>query len=196
MKEMSSSPPLPCKFATTGCPLTLRRTAKLEHEELCKFQPYSCPCPGTPCRWQGSLDAVVPHLKQQHKSITTLQGKDILFTAAGVDLPGTINWVMVQSCFGFHFLLVLEKRERPREHQQFFALVLLIGTRKQAKKFVYRLELSKSSRLLAWEASPRSILEGVASVITNTDCLVFDKATARLFAENGNLDINVSICYT
>ena len=37
-------------------------------------RPYSCPCPGASCKWQGSLDQVMPHLMAQHKSITTLQG--------------------------------------------------------------------------------------------------------------------------
>ena len=36
----------------------------------------------------------------------------------------------MQSCFGHHFMLVLEKQE-----QQFFAIVQLIGTRQQAEKF-------------------------------------------------------------
>lgn len=39
---------------------------------LCR--PYSCPCPGASCKWQGSLDEVMPHLVQMHKSITTLHG--------------------------------------------------------------------------------------------------------------------------
>lgn len=38
------------------------------------FRPYCCPCPGASCKWQGSLEMVMAHLMQQHKSITTLQG--------------------------------------------------------------------------------------------------------------------------
>ena len=43
---------------------------------LCCFlsRPYCCPCPGASCKWQGSLEQVMGHLMQQHKSITTLQG--------------------------------------------------------------------------------------------------------------------------
>lgn len=37
-------------------------------------RPYTCPCPGASCKWQGSLEQVMPHLMQSHKSITTLQG--------------------------------------------------------------------------------------------------------------------------
>ena len=49
---------------------------------------------------------------------------------------------MMQSCFGHHFMLVLEKQEKFDGHQQFFAIVQLIGTRKQAENFAYRLCLS------------------------------------------------------
>ena len=101
-------------------------------------RPYSCPCPGASCKWQGSLEQVMAHLMQVHKSITTLQGEDIVFLATDINLPGAVDWVMMQSCFGHHFMLVLEKQEKYDGHQQFFAIVQLIGTRKQAENFAYR----------------------------------------------------------
>eukprot|EP00069_Balaena_mysticetus_P000655 bmy_14739T0 len=181
------------KYATTGCSLTLHHTEKPEHEDICEYRPYSCPCPGASCKWQGSLEAVMSHLMHAHKSITTLQGEDIVFLATDINLPGAVDWVMMQSCFGHHFMLVLEKQEKYEGHQQFFAIVLLIGTRKQAENFAYRLELNGNRRRLTWEATPRSIHDGVSSAIMNSDCLVFDTAIAHLFADNGNLGINVTI---
>jgi hypothetical protein len=56
-----------------------------------------------------------------------------------------------------------------------------------------RLELNGHRRRLTWEATPRSIHEGVSSAILNSDCLVFDTSIAQLFADNGNLGINVTI---
>ena len=56
-------------------------------------------------------------------------------------MPGAVDWVMMQSCFGHHFMLVLEKQEKYDGHQQFFAIVQLIGTRKQAENFAYRYEM-------------------------------------------------------
>ncbi|XP_015679170.1 E3 ubiquitin-protein ligase SIAH2 [Protobothrops mucrosquamatus] len=180
-------------YATTGCSLTLHHTEKPDHEDICEYRPYSCPCPGASCKWQGSLEAVMSHLMHAHKSITTLQGEDIVFLATDINLPGAVDWVMMQSCFGHHFMLVLEKQEKYEGHQQFFAIVLLIGTRKQAENFAYRLELNGNRRRLTWEATPRSIHDGVAAAIMNSDCLVFDTAIAHLFADNGNLGINVTI---
>jgi len=71
-----------------------------------------------------------------------------------------------------------------------------IAACKQAQQFAYRLELNGHRRRLTWEATPRSIHEGVASAIQNSDCLVFDTAVAQMFSENGNLGINVTISQT
>ena len=48
----------PCKYSSGGCMVTLLHTEKIEHEETCEFRPYSCPCPGASCKWQGSLEQV------------------------------------------------------------------------------------------------------------------------------------------
>lgn len=133
------------------------------------------------------------HLMQQHKSITTLQGEDIVFLATDINLPGAVDWVMMQSCFGHNFMLVLEKQEKLEGQQMFYAIVQLIGTRKQAENFAYRLELNGHRRRLSWEATPRSIHDGVQSAIVASDCLVFDTNIAQLFADHGNLGINVTI---
>lgn len=86
-------------------------------------------------------------------------------------------------------MLVLEKQEKHENYQQFFAIVQLIGTRKQAEQFMYRLELTGQRRRLTWEATPRSIHDGVQQAISNCDCLVFDTSMATLFADSGNLGL-------
>lgn len=164
MEKVASNVMFPCKYSTSGCTVSLVHTEKADHEDACEFRPYSCPCPGASCKWQGSLEQVMPHLIMSHKSITTLQGitfvsfftfyifvtfyilffvypflgEDIVFLATDINLPGAVDWVMMQSCFGHHFMLVLEKQEKYDGHQQFFAIVQLIGSRKQAENFAYR----------------------------------------------------------
>ena len=61
-----------------------------------------------------------------------------IFSCIHLPCAGAVDWVMMQSCFGHHFMLVLEKQEKFDGHQQFFAIVQLIGTRKQAENFAYR----------------------------------------------------------
>lgn len=66
MEKVASAVLFPCKYATTGCSLTLHHTEKPEHEDICEYRPYSCPCPGASCKWQGSLEAVMSHLMHAH----------------------------------------------------------------------------------------------------------------------------------
>ncbi|CAG2110997.1 unnamed protein product [Medioppia subpectinata] len=193
MEKLASTMMFPCKYSQSGCAAQLLYTDKPDHEDSCEYKPYSCPCPGSSCKWYGPLEQVMNHLMLQHKSITTLQGEDIVFLATDINLSGAVDWVMIQSCYSHHFMLVLEKQEKFHGHQQFFAVVQLIGSHKQADSFIYRLELNGHRRRLTWEATPRSIHEGVQSAINTSDCLVFDTHIAQLFADNGNLGINVTI---
>lgn len=74
MEKVASTVLFPCKFSTSGCQVSMLHTDKGDHEEVCEYRPYSCPCPGASCKWQGALEQVMPHLLNQHRSITTLQG--------------------------------------------------------------------------------------------------------------------------
>lgn len=203
----------PCKYNFNGCQWRSYWFKKREHEESCDFISYSCPCPGTACKWTGLLPQVMPHLSEQHKSITTLNGEDIVFLATDINLKGAVDWVMIQSCFNHHFLLVLEKQELKTGQQQFYAIVQLIGSQTEAAKFRYKLELNSTIegqvKRLQWEAMPRSILGGIQNAISTHDCLAFDAKTAQHFlspiqkekeVKNGtrenqgeNLGINVTI---
>ena len=55
-----------------------------------------------------------------------LQGADIVVLAKYVALPGAVSWVMMQRCFGSHFMLVLEKQEKVDGRVQFFACNLTL----------------------------------------------------------------------
>lgn len=52
-------------------------------------------------------------------------------------LPDTVDWVMMQSCFSFLVRPVLEKWEKCGGHGQFFAVVQLVGTCRQAEGFTH-----------------------------------------------------------
>jgi E3 ubiquitin-protein ligase SIAH1 len=128
-----------------------------------------------------------------HGLIAALEDEDIKLSAPDINLPGPVTWVDMLSRFGHHFIVVLDKPKASDGHQQFFATVQLIGTRKQAENLVYRLELNGQRRRMTWEATPRSIHEGISSAIMNSDCLVLNACTAQLLADKGKLSFNVSI---
>jgi len=70
--------------------------------------------------------------------LRSLTGEDIVFLATDISLSGAVDWVMLQTCFGYHFMLVLEKQERSEGQHMFYTVVQIIGTRKQADNFAYR----------------------------------------------------------
>jgi len=84
-------------------------------------------------------------------------GEDIVFLATDINLPGAVDWVMMQCCFDKYFILVLEKQEKHDGHQQFFAVVQLIGAAKDAEEF--RLVLGLCGLLGRWKGV-KSMLEG------------------------------------
>jgi len=59
---------------------------------------------------------------------------------------------------------------------------------------MHRLEVKKGRRRLAWEGTPHSIQTGTQTIVSSGECLVFNSHTAALFADGGNLAINVTIC--
>ena len=61
------------------------------------YRPYCCPCPGASCKWQGNLEQVMPHLMQQHKSITTLQGLYFATQLNHVIQKWTVNVILIMS---------------------------------------------------------------------------------------------------
>ena len=66
------------------------------------------------------------------------QGEGTVSFATDVSPPGAAAWVVMPSCFRVHFMSVLEKQEKYVRHQQFLAIIQLIGTRKQAENCAYQ----------------------------------------------------------
>ncbi|XP_044570498.1 probable E3 ubiquitin-protein ligase sinah [Drosophila ananassae] len=192
MEKVASKLIFPCKHSHCGCRIRLSYADKKNHEEDCEFRPYFCPYPDDKCVWQGPLKDVYQHLVSTHENVITMEGNDIIFLATNVNLEGALDWTMVQSCHGRHFLLSLEKIHLGEGCQQYFAACRMIGTMRDAAEFVYNISLEANNRTLRWQSKPRSIRESFVS-FTNADFLVLNKSTVELFSEEGNLALNVVI---
>lgn len=46
MEKLAPTLLFSCKYSSAGCTKSLPYNNKPEHEELCEFKPYVCPCPG------------------------------------------------------------------------------------------------------------------------------------------------------
>ncbi|XP_052844472.1 probable E3 ubiquitin-protein ligase sinah [Drosophila gunungcola] len=192
MEKVASKLIFPCKHSHSGCLARLSYAEKRSHEEDCDCRPYFCPYPDDKCVWQGPLSAVYQHLVSTHENVITMEGNDIIFLATNVNLEGALDWTMVQSCHGRHFLLSLEKINLAEGCQQYFTACRMIGTMRDSADFVYNISLEANNRTLRWQSKPRSIRESFVS-FTHADFLVLNKSTVELFSEDGNLALNVVI---
>lgn len=192
MEKVASKLIFPCKHTCFGCRQRLTYGEKRNHEEDCEFRPYFCPYPDEKCVWQGALKDVYRHLVSAHDNVITMDGCDIIFLATNVNLEGALDWTMIQSCHGRHFLLSLEKVSLGEGCQQYFAACRMIGSMRDAVDFVYNITLDANNRTLKWQSKPRSIRESFVT-FTNADFLVLNKSTVEQFCEDGNLALNVII---
>lgn len=85
------------------------------------------------CGIQGSLDNVMDHLQNSHRTIEMYGGNNIFLMFTDINLAGDIYWATIHSCFNHYFLLHLKKR-----NTEFFAIVQLIGSPQQAGQFKYK----------------------------------------------------------
>src|SRR6218665_457274 len=46
MEKLASTLMFPCKYASAGCTTSPFIKDKSEHEQVCAFKAYECPCPG------------------------------------------------------------------------------------------------------------------------------------------------------
>lgn len=192
MEKVGSKLIFPCKHACYGCRQRLSYTDKKAHEEDCEHRPYFCPYPDEKCVWQGALKDVYKHFVSTHQNVITMEGTDIIFLATNVNQVGALDWTMIQSCHGRHFLLSLEKVQLGEGCQQYFAACRMIGTMRDAADFDYLISLESNNRTLKWKSKPRSIRESFVTY-TNADFLVLNKSTVELFSEDGNLALNIVI---
>ena len=155
-----------------------------DHDDTCAHRTYSCPFPS--CELSGRLEQVCKHLIDKHESATT-DGEESLLLYQ--DISGYFHYLNIMRCYEHIFLVRLVKTDMIPGNQQFMAFVQLIGSRKEALKFVYRLELNGHRSRLTFEGITRSVREDLQSAFYSKECLVFGEQ----FVDNGKLTIKVRI---
>ncbi|EDV28832.1 E3 ubiquitin-protein ligase SIAH2 [Trichoplax sp. H2] len=190
MEKLARTLVFPCKFRQSGCQLCFSPDERKIHEDSCPFRIYSCPFPIT-CRWQGSLDSVVSHIVNSHKTVPMQDGEDVVFSF--VITSEVTVWAMIQKCHDQHFLVLVRKIEMSHYIYQLYALVQVIAPKSIARNFAYVLTLKDEQRRLALESSPISINDCIDDAIAVRDCLSVDFVTAKSFSQDGNIRLLVAI---
>ena len=179
MEQVASNMIFPCKYATSGCPITMFPKDKERHEDICEHRLYSCPIPligMVRCKWQGSMEQVMAH-GLAHIVYELKKCKNISYSKECrciLEYPHSYgSSIHVQSCFDHHFLLVVKRTKKNDGRVQLVACVWLIGTPKQAENFTYRVELSGNEWEMTREApTPSFFRKSFVSIISKSDCIV------------------------
>jgi len=67
LEKVAESMELPCRYQNLGCHDIFSYHSKLKHEQNCQFRPYSCPYAGSECSMMCDIQALMNHLKDDHK---------------------------------------------------------------------------------------------------------------------------------
>lgn len=106
--------------------------------------------------------------------------------------PEAFCWLAIQTCLGRDFVVMLKKGASRASCNCYYAVVLLVGSSEDAKRFVYRLHLYGANHRLSWEARTPSLFFH-AETFRCGDGLVFGQGTAKRLCNGDDLNIDVAI---
>lgn len=145
----------PCKYHIMGCKETHEITLKRQHEEHCKFRPYSCPY-SEECNFKGNIPTLMLHLKDVHCS--NIYNLTISKHVDNPTSPGSKS--AVYDYFGNHFFLSLEKVCFESNNHDYLVSMAFMGEYDEGKGFRCKLEIGNEENKLSWEGVPLSIRQG------------------------------------
>ncbi|KAH6919929.1 hypothetical protein HPB50_029082 [Hyalomma asiaticum] len=143
------------------------------------------------CTWEGRPEVFVDHLLRSYASFPRLHGDNVVVTATGFDRPEAFTWLAIQSCLGRDFLVML-KKGRKEPWCEYLAVVLLVGSAEEARRFVYRVQLRGAAHALSWEARTKS-LNSLAETVRSGHGLLFYWMTAERLGNGSVLSMAVRI---
>lgn len=67
MGNIANSVLFPCLYDSNGCRLAFQQEDLTGHKKKCERKHYCCP--GALCKWQGTLEDMLPHMLTTHNEI-------------------------------------------------------------------------------------------------------------------------------
>ncbi|KAH7955241.1 hypothetical protein MRX96_041402 [Rhipicephalus microplus] len=195
LDQMAEISMFPCKYHSLGCSATLALAAKHTHEMTCPHGPCFCVLGADNCSWRGRPEKLVDHILSKHSFIPRMQGENVVVTATGFDKVQNFTWLVLQTCHGRDFLVTLKRFSENSSFKQFFTVVALVGSSKDASRFQYRLNLCGSDQRLTFEGSMRDI-RSLVECVQNRNGLIFSTSTAERLFGGGDLKMDITITST
>ena len=190
--------PFQCKYSSFGCLVTTLLPDKLSHEDQCDYRPFDCPTVRGSCKWMGSREQVVQHLRDVHK----YKSKEervlrLIYNLNDVIKLENFNRYTFFSYKNHHFLYYFVKKvinvSNATHEISFKAFLVFIGEQLMADRFKYKLDIfdPKQDIGLQFKGRPNSIRHKVSAL--SFGGLTFDLITAKQFIRNNKLKITLEV---
>ncbi|KAH8367687.1 hypothetical protein KR084_001562 [Drosophila pseudotakahashii] len=156
MERVASRLIFPCRFSVLGCLDRLPLADKARHELHCEYRAYLCPffCR---CSWWGTLKNVCQHRDEKHSNVVTKEGSQIIFEINSTTRASKMIWVMMTSCYGWHFVLSLTMFDPLWQDQMLWVQCRIVGRDEDAAQFFYRVALMDNGEQLQLEGKAGTI---------------------------------------
>ena len=183
----------PCKYKDMGCKVTGLIREKVIHEQHCTFKPYLCPRSYGECTWSGTVQHVIPHLNDVHKSDYNFGNR--------MSLSLNIRHLTIDQAFNIYSIVEFDGQQfiwcyiRSIESNNFIFknFLVFIGEESEANNYRYKFNIENKSdgKQMVFGNRPQSIRQKVSD--STCDGLLFDLVTAKQFINNARMKITLDI---
>lgn len=182
--------PTLCKFNDNGCSMAMPLRKRLGHEQICTFRDVLCPYCIKTITFSGMLD----HVDTRHYDVG-LKGSRIcdFFEVEDDTLSASWSYDLGRMfCRNQHFFAVMH---RDQSTKMWYMWVYILGTREDAKKYYYKINIVDEPNMLAFCGNVISIDETAETVINSLgEKLSFnDKTAYNFYSPYMGLWINIKV---
>ncbi|XP_023226082.1 E3 ubiquitin-protein ligase SIAH1-like [Centruroides sculpturatus] len=193
LEKMSELVALPCKYRDNGCSELKVLSEKKGHEKYCSFKTCQCPSLDPACQWEGTYLQAHPHLLERHPTMLSLDDHVIRLAVTGLDLSSSLVWTSRLKCYRRHFLIQIIKTTTENELFYLYIIVRILANRREAARFLGKIEVKGRGRSMSWSSVPRSITSEAQGITRNGDCLTLTSKVAERMLEQQALGVSVTI---
>ncbi|XP_067131973.1 E3 ubiquitin-protein ligase sina-like [Centruroides vittatus] len=193
LEKMAELMALPCKYRDNGCSELKVLSERKGHEKNCPFKTCQCPSLDPTCQWEGTYQQTHLHLSEHHPTILCLDSHVVHLAVTGLDLVSPLIWTTRLKCHRQHFLVQIIKSQTENDFFYLYIIVRILANKREAARFLGRVEVKGRGRLISWKSVPRSVTSEAQGIMRNGDCLTLTSKVAERMLEQQALGVSVIV---
>ncbi|XP_023234661.1 E3 ubiquitin-protein ligase Siah1-like [Centruroides sculpturatus] len=192
LERLSEKIAFPCKYRDNGCNESRLLQDRQVHERYCPFKTCSCPSLET-CRWEGTYQQIIGHITERHSTMINLKHDTVRMIIVGSNLHREFNWTTRLYCYYRHFIIQVIKTKGENNSYTIYVIIRIVGNRRDATRFIGRIEIIGKGRRILWESIPRIVTGNTQHIVSTGDCWTLPLTMLERMLENGMLTVIVTI---